>query len=181
MPAAGKVLLGALRIWEHGHSSGVSLRVRNLEKRNASGWRCVNRESVIRLKRANSGTPGATEVLSQHRPALLLVTDCCARSHFLNLLAAHGYVVRPLGTSDGHRADEFLLIHHGRVEVGCNLGLLKPILNALFFGSLDTSCFHLASDSGSPIVSYRRRRSSGWGDIQRGSDWHFKTCYASSF
>jgi hypothetical protein len=58
---------------------------------------------------------GAREVLSQHRPALLLATHSRAlRSQCLDLLAAHGYMVRPIETSDGDRADEFLAIYHGR-------------------------------------------------------------------
>jgi FkbM family methyltransferase len=57
---------------------------------------------------------GAREVLSQHRPALLLATHSHAlRSNCLDLLAAHGYMVRPIGTSNSFKADEFLAIHQG--------------------------------------------------------------------
>jgi FkbM family methyltransferase len=57
---------------------------------------------------------GANEVLSQHRPALLLATHSSSlRRLCLELLATHGYVVRPIKPSDGDRADEFLAIHHG--------------------------------------------------------------------
>jgi FkbM family methyltransferase len=57
---------------------------------------------------------GARETLSQHRPSLLLATHSHAlRSHCLDLLAAHGYMVRPIETRNGDRADEFLAIHHG--------------------------------------------------------------------
>jgi len=58
---------------------------------------------------------GAREVLSQHRPALLLATHSHAlRSQCLDLLAAHGYTVRPINTSDGDMADEFVAIHTKR-------------------------------------------------------------------
>jgi len=57
---------------------------------------------------------GAREVLSQHRPALLLAThNSSLRRLCLELLATHGYAVRPIKPSDGDRADEFLAIHHG--------------------------------------------------------------------
>jgi FkbM family methyltransferase len=58
---------------------------------------------------------GAREVLSQHRPELLLATHSRAlRSQCLDLIAAHGYTVRVIGTSDGDGADEFLASHHER-------------------------------------------------------------------
>jgi FkbM family methyltransferase len=58
---------------------------------------------------------GARDVLSQHRPELLLATHGSAlRSQCLDLIAAHGYTVRVIGTSDGDGADEFLASHHGR-------------------------------------------------------------------
>ncbi len=55
---------------------------------------------------------GAREVLSQHRPAILLATHSRAlRSQCLALLAEHGYMVRPIETNDGNSADEFLAIY----------------------------------------------------------------------
>lgn len=50
---------------------------------------------------------GAREVLAQNRPALFLATHSqTLRTQCLELLAAHGYRVRPLGT----RNDEFLAL-----------------------------------------------------------------------
>lgn len=54
---------------------------------------------------------GAREMLSQHRPALLLATHSSAlRDQCLDLIAEHGYVVRAIGKNDGEGADEFLAI-----------------------------------------------------------------------
>lgn len=58
---------------------------------------------------------GAREVLAQHRPALLLAThNRDLRKVCLELLAEHDYAVRPVGTSNGDAADEFLAIANGR-------------------------------------------------------------------
>jgi FkbM family methyltransferase len=54
---------------------------------------------------------GAREVLAQNRPALLLATHSqTLRTQCLELLAAHGYRVRPIGSRNGNRADEFLAL-----------------------------------------------------------------------
>jgi FkbM family methyltransferase len=54
---------------------------------------------------------GAREMLSQHRPALLLATHSRAlRVRCLDLISEHGYVVRAIGKNDREGADEFLAI-----------------------------------------------------------------------
>jgi FkbM family methyltransferase len=54
---------------------------------------------------------GAREMLSQHRPALLLATHSRAlRDQCLALIAEHGYAVRAIGKNDPEGADEFLAI-----------------------------------------------------------------------
>jgi FkbM family methyltransferase len=54
---------------------------------------------------------GAREMLSQHRPALLLATHSPAlRDQCLDLIADHGYVVRAIGKNHHEGADEFLAI-----------------------------------------------------------------------
>jgi len=54
---------------------------------------------------------GAREMLSQHRPALLLSTHSPAlRDQCLDLIAGHGYVVRAIGKNDREGAYEFLAI-----------------------------------------------------------------------
>jgi FkbM family methyltransferase len=54
---------------------------------------------------------GAREMLSQHRPALLLATHSRSlRDQCLDLIAEHGYLVRAIGSNDPEGADEFLAI-----------------------------------------------------------------------
>ena len=54
---------------------------------------------------------GAREMLSQHRPAVLLATHSHAlRDQCLDLIAEHGYLVRVIGKNDHEGADEFLAV-----------------------------------------------------------------------
>ena len=65
----------------------------------------------IDVERELSVLQGAREMLSQHRPALLLATHSRAlRDQCLDLIAEHCYVVRAIGKNDCEGADEFLAI-----------------------------------------------------------------------